>query len=274
MMPEVMMSARSTPRMILLGVGTALPDVDRDHTHMVWDGPGGPLLIDAGGSTYQRLLRAGIDPQHLRGVLLTHSHADHINGLPALLFSLSLTARRTPLVIYGLAQTLALVQAVLTAFQLEQHMISVVWKEIAAGDTLPLSDPQAGQAVSWQTWHLRTAPTRHSRACLALRFEEETSGAALAYSCDTAPCQSVADLLQGARVIIHEATTAAPSETHTTPREAGTITQAAGAERLILVHYSPRWTMPEAQALAEVHAGGFVGTAEIGREGQVVELLP
>lgn len=27
-------------RMILLGVGTAVPDIDRDYTHMVWDGPG------------------------------------------------------------------------------------------------------------------------------------------------------------------------------------------------------------------------------------------
>ncbi|NCC33491.1 MAG: ribonuclease Z, partial [Chloroflexia bacterium] len=83
--------------MILLGTGTGLPDVDRGNTHMVWDGPGGPLLIDAGGSTYERLLRAGIDPQKLAGVVLTHSHCDHINGLPGLVFSMRLGGREEPL---------------------------------------------------------------------------------------------------------------------------------------------------------------------------------
>ena len=63
-------------RMTLLGVGTAVPDQDRENTHMVWESPSGLLLIDAGGSTYQRLLRANLEPLRLRGVFLTHSHAD------------------------------------------------------------------------------------------------------------------------------------------------------------------------------------------------------
>ncbi len=49
-------------RMTLLGVGTAVPDPDRENTHMVWESPEGLLLIDAGGSTFQRLLRANPRP--------------------------------------------------------------------------------------------------------------------------------------------------------------------------------------------------------------------
>lgn len=256
-------------RMILLGVGTAVPDEDRENTHMVWDGPGGPLLIDAGGSTYQRLLQAGIEPLNLQGVLLTHSHADHINGLPVLLFSLALMGRKEPLLIYGLEPTLKLVQGVLDAFQLEEHMAPVIWQPIAAGDTVPLA---AAQEKPGETWALRTAPTLHPRPCVALRFEERSSGRALTYSCDTAPCQSVADLAQGTQLLIHEASMAEPSQIHTTPRQAGEIAQQARAKRLVLVHYSPRWTMPEEQALAEIRAAGFSGTAEIGQENQVLTL--
>jgi ribonuclease Z len=255
--------------MILLGVGTAVPDVDRENTHMVWDGPGGPLLIDAGGSTYQRLLQAGIEPINLQGVLLTHSHADHINGLPVLLFSLSLVGRKEPLLIYGLEPTLNLVRGMLDAFHLEEQMAPVTWQSIAAGDTIPLA---AAQEKPGETWMLRTAPTQHPRPCVALRFEERSSGKALTYSCDTAPCQSVAELAQGSQVLIHEASLAEPSQVHTTPRQAGEIAQQAGAQRLVIVHYSPRWTMSEEQALAEIRASGFGGTAEIGQENQVLAL--
>ncbi|MEI8306043.1 MAG: MBL fold metallo-hydrolase [Chloroflexales bacterium] len=256
------------PRMILLGTGTGVPDADRENTHMVWDGPGGPLLIDVGGSTYQRLLRAGIDPlggpesAPLQGVLLTHSHCDHINGLTVLLFSLRLAGRTEPLPIYGLAPTLELVQRILDAFALDDVHPPIIWTELQAGDRIPLAEG----------WDVRTALTAHSRPCLALRVEHAASGLALAYSADTEPCSAVADLARGAVALIHEATTPEPFAGHTTPRQAGAVAAAAGVRRLTLVHYSPRWTMPEEQALADVRAGGYAGLAEIGREYQVIEL--
>jgi ribonuclease Z len=250
------------PEMILLGVGTGVPDVDRENTHMVWNGPGGPLLIDAGGSTYQRLLRADLDPQTLAGVLLTHSHPDHINGLPILLFSMGLAGRREPLPIYGLFETLMVADALCTALQLDySYVVQPLWQHIGAGDSLELD---AG-------WRLHTALTAHSRPCLATRFEHQ-SGAALVYSCDSEPCLAVEELARGAQILIHEATTAEPSVGHTSPRQAGEVAARAGVERLVLVHYSPRWTMPEQAALAEVRAGGFLGLVEIGREQQGLSL--
>ncbi len=251
-------------RMILLGVGTGIPDIDRDHTHMVWDGPGGPLLIDAGGSTYQRLLRAGIDPQTLQGIVLTHSHADHINGLFGLLFSLSLAGRRMSLPIYGLTTTLTLVQTILAAYSLDEHVAPVTWVSINAGDRLNLPHDTP--------WMVQTALNEHSRPCLALCFEQRDTGQTLVYSGDTEPCQAVRDLAMGADVLIHEATTAEPFAGHTTPRQAGEIGATTGVAHLVLVHFSPQWTMPEEQALADVRAGGFVGRVDIGQEYQVLEL--
>lgn len=249
-------------RMILLGVGTAVPDQDRGHTHMVWDGAGGPLLIDAGGSTYQRLLRAGIEPTALAAILITHSHADHINGLPALLFSMCLAGRTAPIPIYALPETITVVTRMLDAFELEQYTVQPAWYPIAPTDQIALGDG----------WTLSTAPTQHTRPCVALRFSDADGQHCLTYSADTAPYEPVQQLAHGSRVLIHEATEHTPTTYHTTPREAGSIAVQAGVERLVLVHYSPHWTMPEAQALAEVRAGGFRGTAEIGREQQVIEL--
>jgi ribonuclease Z len=243
--------------MILLGVGTAVPDQDRENTHMVWESPDGLLLVDAGGSTYQRLLRAGLDPFRLRAIVLTHSHADHINGLPALLFALKLAGFSQALTIYGNEPTLALVQRVLAAFELESYQADARWETVEAGQEIPLWTP---------SFRLRTAPTVHSRPGLALRFEDSASGRALAYSADTEPCDAVRELARGAAVLIHEATTPEPFAGHTSPRQAGVVAAGAGVAQLVLVHFSPRWTISAAQAIEEVRAGGFRGEAEIGRE--------
>lgn len=245
------------PRIVLLGTGTGVPDPDRDFTHLVWDGPGGPLLVDAGGSTYQRLLKAGIEPVNLSAILLTHSHPDHINGLPALLFSMYLAGRREkPIPIYGLEPTLELTQRFVEALGMEIYATPVEWKTIAAGDTLPLAEG----------WILRTAPTLHSRPCIALRWEETATGRAICYSCDTAPCPEVEELARGAQILIHEATTPGPFPSHTSPLQAGEVAARAGINRLILVHYSPRWTQPENEALQATITGGFTGFSSIGRD--------
>jgi ribonuclease Z len=244
-------------RMTLLGVGTGVPDPDREHTHMVWESSEGLLLIDAGGSTYQRLLRANLDPMRLRGIFLTHSHTDHINGLPALLFSLKLSGYQGRLSIYGNAPTLAMAQQILEAFTMEGYQADSDWVEVHPDQEVP---------VGSSSYRLRTAATVHSRPCLALRFEAGESKRALVYSADTEPCDAVRELAGGATVLIHEATTPGPFPGHTSPRQAGEIAVRAGVERLVLVHFSPRWTMSAAQAVEEVRIGGFAGEVEIGRE--------
>src|SRR5919108_3139551 len=120
-------------RMTLLGVGTAVPDQDRENTHMVWEAPNGLLLVDAGGSTFERLLRAGLDPLALRAVFLTHAHADHINGLPALLFQLALAGYQETLPIYGNKPTLNLMKRIVAVFEMENHQAAVEWVEVAGG---------------------------------------------------------------------------------------------------------------------------------------------
>lgn len=248
--------------MVLLGVGTAVPDADRECTHMVWDAREGPVLIDVGGGAYARLLRAGLDPQGLRAVVLTHSHADHVYGFPILLTELYLAGRREPISVWGLGPTLDRARALVEASDIGDYSIVQDWREVTAGDDLPLE----------ASYRVRTALTVHSRPCLALRFEDAASGRALVYSADTEPCDSVAALASGSAVLLHEATTREPFPGHTTPRQLGEVASRAGVGRLVLVHYSPRWTMPEADALKAVRAGGYQGPVEIGQEGQVIDL--
>jgi ribonuclease Z len=90
----------------------------------------------------------------------------------------------------------------------------------------------------------------------------------MVYSSDTRPCDELREFARGAHTLIHEATTAepAPEQGHTTPRQAGEIAHECGVERLVLIHYSAEYTLPEDEAIAAAKATGFAGEVLLAQE--------
>jgi len=85
---------------VFLGTSGSVPSAVRDTTSIVVVVPEGALLIDCGGSPVQKLRRAGVDPQALVSVVITHIHPDHSYGLPALVRNLAVLGRQAPLTIH------------------------------------------------------------------------------------------------------------------------------------------------------------------------------
>jgi len=83
-----------------LGTSGSVPSAVRDTTSIVVVVPEGSLLIDCGGSPVQKLRRAGVDPQALVSVVITHIHPDHSYGLPALVRNVAVLGRQAPLTIH------------------------------------------------------------------------------------------------------------------------------------------------------------------------------
>src|SRR5690348_511579 len=104
-------------RLVILGAGTALPDRERDNTYLLWDSPAGSMLIDCAGRAYQQVLRAGVDPKTMRGAILTHSHPDHIYGVPAFLFHLWLGGYAHTFDVWANASTLPRARALCDALR-------------------------------------------------------------------------------------------------------------------------------------------------------------
>lgn len=139
-------------------------------------------------------------------------------------------------------------------------MCATTWHELPhKPDVLVIDTP---------SYSVYTAPVRHSRPTCAVKITDHEREATLVYSSDTAPCIELEHFAASAHMLIHEATTDDPLQGygHSTPYQAGEAAYRCGAKRLVLIQYSDRYTMPEAQALDDVRAAGFCGEALLARE--------
>jgi len=256
----------SAPRLILLGSASAVPSATQDSTYLVWYGPATVILLDCGGSPLHKLQRAGVPLPALRHVILTHRHADHLYGLPALLQGLWLVGRQEPLSIWGPPDALDVAHRIVdTLWSRWEGRFPVVWQPVTPGGPAHLF-AEADLSV-------RVATTEHSVPTVAVRLEDRASGGVAVYSSDTEPCAAVVSLAQGADLLVHEATFLAEAGAgHSTAAGAGQVAQQAGVGRLVLVHVSP--LQDDLEALRVSAQATFCGPVDIGRDGAAYPVRP
>ena len=251
-------------RLLLLGTSPALASAEQDHIYLLLDGPAGFWLIDCGGSAAHQLLRLGYDPLLLKGLILTHGHADHIYGLPVFVQDMWLRGRREPLLIYANTATIDRCRQLLELFMHEPMRRFVEFHH--------LSDAPGAEAMQTDDFRLKTAPTVHSFPCSALRFEPKDGSRIVVYSADTAPTPNVVELARGAGLLIHEASVLEPVSTeigHSTAAEAAGIAAEAGVPELWLVHTHPWLYRDRATYLHEAEKA-FRGEIVVAKDGDEI----
>jgi ribonuclease BN (tRNA processing enzyme) len=102
----------------------------------------------------------------------------------------------------------------------------------------------------------------------------EHGGRVLTYSADTAPCDALGRLAQGADLFLCEASYDEdddnPPDLHMTGRDAGEAASKAGVARLVLTHLVPAW-VSEARVV-EAATAVYPGPIEVARAGVQYEL--
>jgi len=89
-------------KVTFLGCGDAFGSGGRFNTCFMVEDAGTRFLIDCGASSMVAMRKAGVDPNSIDAVLITHLHGDHFGGLVFMLMDAQLMSRRErPLVIAG-----------------------------------------------------------------------------------------------------------------------------------------------------------------------------
>ena len=214
-------------KLVILGSSNAISSIASENTHMVLVGEERIVMVDCVNNPIHRLAKAGVDFMDVTDLILTHFHPDHVSGVPLLLMDMWLRGRKRLINIYGLHHTVDRMEQLMGTLMDWPDFFPVVFHRLPADEKSPLLDCAEFMVIA--------SPVRHLIPTIGLRFDFKANKKALAYSCDTEPCEEVVRLAEGVNVLIHE--TSGAMLGHSSAEQAGQIAAQAKAGKLFLIHY-------------------------------------
>ncbi|MBN1221875.1 MAG: MBL fold metallo-hydrolase [Candidatus Aminicenantes bacterium] len=218
-----------------LGSGGSVATVDRDNTSFLIDHDDILILVDCPGSVLQKIKKLGFDPAAIQTILVTHTHPDHIYGLPSLIHGLMLMEMAIDL--YGSEKTIDFCRRLLDLFHLLDAKIKCRVNFIAIG---PNTASILGQSIRFVG-----LPVPHASSSLAYHFTFSLEQKTLLYSGDTPVHPPLFEKAKDIDFLIHDCS--APSRffkrfpslktMHTNSLELGKHALQAGVGCLIPCHF-------------------------------------
>ncbi|MGF1651150.1 MAG: MBL fold metallo-hydrolase [Hyphomicrobiaceae bacterium] len=188
----------------ILGCGDAFGSGGRLQTCFHLEGAGRSVLIDCGASALIGIARAGIDPDAIETVVISHLHGDHFAGLVFLLLQAQHVTRRSrPLTLIGPVgfetRLRAASEALFPGSTEKPLRFPVSFIEFAEGDRL-----------EHQGLTIEAFAGRHPSGALSAALRLELGGRVVAFSGDSEWVDALADCARGADVFLCECYAAEP----------------------------------------------------------------
>ncbi|WP_319582353.1 ribonuclease Z [uncultured Pseudodesulfovibrio sp.] len=213
-------------RVTFVGVGEAF-DERLPNTSLLVESDGSSILLDCGFNVSCRLWDYAENPIELDAVFVSHFHADHYFGLPALIVRSMQEGRTKRLTILGPSGIESRVQRLMELAY--SNAMAKAGFEIFFIECVP------GEDFKHSGFRFRFALNDHSMPCLAIRLD--AGGKSLYYSGDGKPTDATVDLAEDCDLVVHEAFTL--DEITTGHGDVGTsldMARKSGAKACALVH--------------------------------------
>lgn len=180
-------------KVIFLGVGEAFDEDQPNSSHLVISRT--KLLLDCGFRAPYQLWKYNNDKSFLDGVYISHLHADHYFGLPALLIRMVEDKRKKPFTIIARKGSKKIILKLID-YAYEGCLSTLTYKlnfiEVGINDKIKFNDLEMCFALG-----------RHFIKDLGTRITDGKK--VLCYSGDTAVVKNIEKLSKGSDLLIHEA---------------------------------------------------------------------
>lgn len=279
-------------RVLFLGTGARAPTPERLVASIMLIRGSEHMLVDCGEGAVRQMLRSVAGIGQLSTILLSHTHADHVLGLPGLLATLS-EQQRPPLAVAGPPGVRELIEGFRPHFGELRFPLEVI--ELGEGEAIErpeyrleaLAARHRGEALAWMLAEperpgrldVRQARARGvegpglgrlaaGRDVGPVRAREVLGrprpGRRVIISGDTAPSPAIERAARGADLLIHEATfleadrALAAATGHSTAADAAALAARADVSMLALTHRSSRYRDEDVAAEAAAHFDSVV----------------
>ena len=146
----------------ILGCGGMMPLPHRHLTSILLRREGELFLFDAGEATQVSLRRLNLRWKKISAIFITHTHADHVTGLPGLLMLSSQVDRTEPLYIYGPPKIAEYVETSRRVLDMYINY-EIVVKEM----------PEPGICYENDDFFIRSFGLRHTKPCVGYTMVEK-----------------------------------------------------------------------------------------------------